>query len=354
MSKKYVDGTEKIMKIISIAAVTAGGKTTVVNKLKEKLDNVCTLHFDDYTFEGEVDDFYQWVLDGADYNVWNLKPLEKDIIKIMESGKYEYLILDYPFAYCNEQIKKYIDTAIFIDTPLDVALARRILRDMAEASGNEIRNDLELYLKYARIAFIQMQKDVLPSSDYVVDGLMGVNDVVGKIVEIFNSGKVDFNMIKEVQQNELSECVKVIRESFKTVADELGFTAENAPRFTAFATTEERLNWHLNGEHRSMYAYYVHGMIVGYYSLLLQENQECELNNVCVLSTYRHKGIGKELLKHAFRVAEELGCRKMNIGIVEENVVLRKWYEAYGFVHTGTQKFDFFPFTCGYMEKVFY
>lgn len=38
--------------IISIAAVTAGGKTAVVNKLKDKFDNVCTLHFDDYTFEG--------------------------------------------------------------------------------------------------------------------------------------------------------------------------------------------------------------------------------------------------------------------------------------------------------------
>lgn len=159
-------------------------------------------------------------------------------------------------------------------------------------------------------------------------------------------------MIKEVQQNELVECVKVICESFKTVADELGFTAENAPRFTAFATAEERLNWHLNGEHRPMYAYYENDKIVGYYSLLLQENQECELNNVCVLPENRHKGIGEKLLNHAFEIAEKLGCKKMNIGIVEENMVLRKWYESYGVVHIGTQKFDFFPFTCGYMEKV--
>lgn len=86
--------------------------------------------------------------------------------------------------------------------------------------------------------------------------------------------------------------------------------------------------------------------------MLLQENRECELNNVCVLPEYRHKGIGEELLIHAFEIARKLGCEKMNIGIVEENVLLRKWYESFGFVHTGTQKFDFFPFTCGYMEKV--
>lgn len=159
-------------------------------------------------------------------------------------------------------------------------------------------------------------------------------------------------MIKAIQQNEINECVKVIRESFKTVADELGFTVENAPRFTAFATTEERLNWHLNGEKRLMYAYYDNGVIVGYYSLLMQDNHECELNNVCVLPAYRHKGIGEELLKHAFKIAGELGCKKMKIGIVEENVVLREWYEFFGFVHIGTQKFEFFPFTCGYMERV--
>lgn len=158
-------------------------------------------------------------------------------------------------------------------------------------------------------------------------------------------------MIKAIDRNDIVECVNVIRESFLTVADEFGFTIENAPRFTAFATTEKRLNWHLVGEHRPMYAFYDNGAIVGYYSLLLQDNNECELNNLCVIPAYRHKGIGEQLLQHVFTVAKELKCNKINIGIVEENKVLRKWYESFGFVHIGTQKFDFFPFTCGYMEK---
>ena len=61
-------------------------------------------------------------------------------------------------------------------------------------------------------------------------------------------------MIKEVTEQEIAECVKLIRESFATVAETFGFTAENAPRFTAFATTEDRLKWHMHGEHRPMYA----------------------------------------------------------------------------------------------------
>lgn len=158
-------------------------------------------------------------------------------------------------------------------------------------------------------------------------------------------------MIKEVNEKDIPECVKVIRESFLTVADEFGFTAENAPKFTAFAVTEERLRWHFFGEHRPMFAFWDNDKLIGYYSLLMQGNNECELNNLCVLPAYRHKGIGEKLLLNAFDTAKSLGCTKVNIGIVEENKVLRKWYESFGFVHTGTKKFDFFPFTCGYMEK---
>lgn len=158
-------------------------------------------------------------------------------------------------------------------------------------------------------------------------------------------------MIKRVEEQDIAECVKVIKESFATVAKEFGFTVENAPRFTAFATTEDGLKHQLLEENRPMYAFYDNENIVGYYSLLVQDNNKCELNNLSVIPAYRHRGIGEELLKHAFKIAKELNCNKINIGIVEENNVLRKWYESFEFIHIGTQKFDFFPFTCGYMEK---
>lgn len=166
-----------------------------------------------------------------------------------------------------------------------------------------------------------------------------------------NMFKMLNGMIREVKREEISLCANIIKKSFKTVADEYGFTEENAPRFTAFATTDERLYWHMDGEHRPMYVFEVDGVLCGYYSLLLQDNNECELNNLAVLPEYRHKGIGKELLEHSFKIARSKGCSLMNIGIVEENTRLRKWYEDNGAVHVGTKKFDFFPFTCGYMKK---
>ena len=160
-----------------------------------------------------------------------------------------------------------------------------------------------------------------------------------------------FDVIREIQEKDIDECVNVIRKSFQTAADEFGFTEENAPRYTAFATDARRIRWQMLGEQRPMYAYFDEDSIVGYYSLALQDNNECELNNLCVLPAYRHKGIGEALLLHAFERAKELECKTLNIGIVEENLVLRKWYEHFDFVHLGCKKYDFFPFTCGYMKK---
>ena len=157
-------------------------------------------------------------------------------------------------------------------------------------------------------------------------------------------------MIRRVERADLPVCAGVIRRSFQTVADEFGFTEENAPRFTAFAATEERLFRQMDGEHRLMYLEEEDGTVRGYYSLLLRDRDACELGSLSVLPEYRHRGIGGRLLAHAKEKAREQHCSVMNLSIVEENTVLRKWYEQNGAVHTGTEKFDFFPFTCGYMK----
>lgn len=178
------------MYVVAVAAVTAGGKTTVVNELKHRFPNTQTLHFDAYSFEGAVDDYDQWVLNGADYCVWNLESLERDILKIEHSGECDLLVLDYPFAYCHPLIKPYIDLCVFIDTPLDVALARRVLRDLAHSSGQEICSDLKFYLEYARVAYLQMLKDIKPSSDYVVDGALPLNKIVESIANRIRKGRM--------------------------------------------------------------------------------------------------------------------------------------------------------------------
>ena len=81
-------------------------------------------------------------------------------------------------------IKDYLDCCIFIDTPLDIALARKVLRDMKESSADDIRYEMDVYLKYARIAYVQMLQDILPISDYVIDGTKELKIIINEAMEI--------------------------------------------------------------------------------------------------------------------------------------------------------------------------
>ena len=101
-----------------------------------------------------------------------------------------------------------------------------------------------------------------------------------------NTEAMEMNMIREVKREDIPACVDLIRNSFMTVAEEFGFTKENTPGFTAFAVSEDRLYRQMDIEHRPMFAAEEDGVICGYYSLLIQENGECELNNLAVLPQY--------------------------------------------------------------------
>lgn len=157
-------------------------------------------------------------------------------------------------------------------------------------------------------------------------------------------------MIRQINQSEIDECVLVIKKSFKNIAEEFNITFENSPNYVLFSTNYAKLKAQLDSGHL-MFADFENEKIIGYYSLDIYGN-ECEINNLCILPQYRHSGNGSRLLKHAVNVAEEKNLKKINISIVEENSKLKKWYEDFGFIHTHTKKFDFFSFTCGYMEMI--
>lgn len=155
-------------------------------------------------------------------------------------------------------------------------------------------------------------------------------------------------MIRVVKSEELADCSEVIKKSFTTVADEFNITSENAPKYVAFSVTAEKLKQQFY-DNRLMYVYEQNGHIVGFFSMYINDN-DCELNNLCVLPDYRHSGIGKQLCDFAVNLAKSKNMCKINISIVEENSTLFKWYTRLGFDYTHSVKFDFFPFTCAYME----
>ena len=157
--------------------------------------------------------------------------------------------------------------------------------------------------------------------------------------------------IRAMRQDEIEACVSLICRSFQSVVDEFGFTPANAPRFTAFVVDEARLIDQYNNGRPMFVCCDGEDRPIGYYSLAEKSEEQVELDQLCVAPEYRHQRIGERLLLHAIREGMVRGYQTMTAGIVEENRLLRAWYEKYGFVHVETQTFDFFPFTCGYLRK---
>jgi len=140
----------------------------------------------------------------------------------------------------------------------------------------------------------------------------------------------------------------VMRQSFATVAREFNLTKENCPTHTSFITNER-----LEGKIKTGYypfGYFTDRKLVGFVSLTDMGGGVYELNNISVLPEYRHFGYGKALLDFCKVKVREFGGNKITIGIIEENTVLKDWYAANWFIHTGTKRFEHLPFTAGYME----
>lgn len=161
--------------VIAIGSVSGGGKTTITTHLKQQLENSQALFFDDFEFEGP-DDVLKWVDDGANVEEWNLTPLVTDLEELLAQAL-DYVLVDFPFAYQHSQMRHFIDLAVFIDTPLDIALTRRMARDFKGSSADEILGQLKQYETQGRRAYLKMLETIKPASDLVIDGTLTIVEI---------------------------------------------------------------------------------------------------------------------------------------------------------------------------------
>ncbi len=142
---------------------------------------------------------------------------------------------------------------------------------------------------------------------------------------------------------------ELIRRSFATVAEEFGFTPENAPVFPAFLA-ETKLH-EIAGRGAVFYVACEGETVAGCVAIERASGSLFYLEKLAVPQAYRHFGLGRMLMDHAFSEAAQQGAERISIAVVYDNRVLVKWYEDYGFAVTEVKKFDHLPFTVCYMEK---
>jgi uridine kinase len=190
---------EKQSFVIGISSVSGGGKTAVTKRLAQLLQDSVTLCFDDYDDTNLHPENRQiWLKEGADYNVWKT-PVLTEALKSLKSGNAmpspvdgstispaRFIVFDAPLGRAHFDTGRFIDFMVFIDTPLDIAMARRLLRDIPAEQGSEeiiksLKKNLSSYLNGGRLLYLQFQQQIKEKCDLILDGCLTVDELAGAI-----------------------------------------------------------------------------------------------------------------------------------------------------------------------------
>lgn len=181
--------------IIAVAAPIGGGKTALVKGLAQALNGASTLHFDHYELATRKtpEELARWLAAGADFNqlrapglLCALQALQRgEPVSDPAGGQMilpgDYLILEMPLGRAYAETAELIDVVIWLDIPLDVALARKLREFTAQALADDTEDPrgflrwldayLDQYTEQVR-AILQLQKQrVAAGADIVLDGM---------------------------------------------------------------------------------------------------------------------------------------------------------------------------------------
>jgi len=154
--------------------------------------------------------------------------------------------------------------------------------------------------------------------------------------------------VKDILESDISSSANIVRQAFKTVADEFGLTKENASTNGAFLEDSKLLDEYNNGV--KMFGLFEGEAQIGFFSLKDKDSETFYLEKLAVLPEYRHNGYGKIMINYAKEYVKRAGGKTISIGIIYENTRLKKWYETCGFEETGVKKFEHLPFTVCFMR----
>jgi len=187
--------------VVSVSGTSGAGKSSLIEKAAARLASAATLHFDDYvTLGNDIAEIKAWVDGGADLDAITTPGLAENLrqlraraaIRLPGSGRRiapaDIVILEEPFGRSRRELSALIDFAVFIETPADVALARRLVREIGAGREEPARLigalDLQLkaYLAAGRDAYLAASRAARDSADLVLDGMRPVSELVETLV----------------------------------------------------------------------------------------------------------------------------------------------------------------------------
>jgi uridine kinase len=192
--------------VIAIAAPIGAGKTTLTNALATVLGNAPTIYFDNYecATEKSVTELQAWLHNGADFNEFIAPNLAKDLSALKGGNTYfdpltlteikqrKFIVFEAPMGKEYFETAHLIDLLVWIELPLDVALARKINQLTRECLANKANETqgflawlddyLKNYLLVVRQVLLLQKQKVSVNADIIVDGEATLDTMVQQIL----------------------------------------------------------------------------------------------------------------------------------------------------------------------------
>jgi uridine kinase len=207
--------------VIAISGPSGCGKTSLVKAVAEHLGDATMLFFDDFPTDPPPDGEVWATKRDADYSLWETPEFSEALTALKngnpvtlpdisasvgldrsrETQPAKFIVIEEPFGRLRPETARSIDFAVFISTPLNVALARRLMRQMsaierfAELAINEkdrvtrlqggtafFQSFLETYVDWMHLSYAEQARQLGESSDLTVDGLRSVDELATEVV----------------------------------------------------------------------------------------------------------------------------------------------------------------------------
>jgi uridine kinase len=180
--------------VIAVSGISGVGKSSLIERMADRLGNAARLHFDHYVVLGnDIGDIAAWLEAGVDPNAVETPQFAADLERLRrrqpvrlpnDHGVVEpadFVVLEEPFGRSRDVMAPMIDLAVHIAIPHDVAMARRLLRtvgrrpQMGDAGLiDELEEQLRAFLAGGRDIYLALDIQARAGADLVLDGLRPV------------------------------------------------------------------------------------------------------------------------------------------------------------------------------------
>ena len=189
--------------VVAVAGPPGAGKSTLIHGLAQALTDACAIHMDSYETmtQKPIAEIAQWMNDGADIGAFSFPQLEQDLQRLRqgltvmeprtgrEIAARKYILFETQFGRAHRATGRNIDILIWLDTPLDVALARNVKKMTASVLREQkveklagrvqwLDGYLDNYLHTVRSLMPMQKEKVAAGADIVIDGGVALPELV--------------------------------------------------------------------------------------------------------------------------------------------------------------------------------